>query len=130
MIMEKSRKAFGNMGENIAAEYFEKSGFSVICRNFRAGHLETDIICENETHIVFAEVKSRRELPSLLKYGRPAAAVTPKKARNLVECARAYLRENQTAKKPRIDVVEIYFEADGSFAGKIKHIENAVTAGS
>ena len=73
-------------------------------------------------------VKSRRKLPSLAKYGRPCAAVTPKKAQNLLACAAQYLRQHDVKKKPRIDVIEVYFEQNGSFRGEIKHIENAVTA--
>lgn len=122
------RRERGNIGENIAAEYLGKKGYTVRERNFRSGHLETDIICENGTHILFVEVKSRRKLPSLAKYGRPCAAVTPKKAQNLLACAAEYLRRHEVTKKPRIDVIEVYFEQDGSFRGEIKHIENAVTA--
>lgn len=116
------------MGEQIAAEALAEKGYTVTERNFRSGHLETDVICENETHILFVEVKSRRKLPSLAKYGRPCAAVTPKKAQNLIACAEEYLRLHEIKKKPRIDVIEVYFERDGEFCGEIKHIENAVTA--
>lgn len=49
----------GAAGEALACEYLGSIGYSVICRNYRSGHLETDIICENETHILFVEVKSR-----------------------------------------------------------------------
>ena len=124
----RNRKMCGNAGEELAAKYLMGKGYTVAERNFRVGHLETDIICENETHILFVEVKSLRKLPSLQKYGRPGAAVTPKKAQNLILCVEEYLRAHGTAKKPRIDVIEVYFEADGSFRGEIKHIENAVTA--
>lgn len=127
-VITMQRRTCGSMGESIAAEYLGEKGYTLRERNFRSGHLETDIICENSTHILFVEVKSRRKLPSLAKYGRPCAAVTPKKAQNLLACAAEYLRQHEVKKKPRIDVIEVYFEQDGSFRGEIKHIENAVTA--
>ena len=43
-MMEKDRKARGNIGENIAAEFLKNKGYNVTERNFRSGHLETDIV--------------------------------------------------------------------------------------
>ncbi|MBR7083285.1 MAG: YraN family protein [Clostridia bacterium] len=119
------RSELGRRGEDEAAEYLEKNGYAVIARNYRAGHLETDIICEDETHTVFVEVKTRT--PASEKYGRPAASVDKKKSENLIRCAEAYLRvaraEGRQTKRPRIDVVEVYFVGG---AIKINHIKNAV----
>lgn len=121
--MKKSE--LGRRGEDEAAKYLEKNGYAVIARNYRAGHLETDIVCEDETHTVFVEVKTRT--PASDKYGRPAAAVVGKKSDNLIRCAEAYLRaaraEGRKTKRPRIDVIEVYY--DGGSA-KINHIKNAV----
>ena len=119
------RTELGRRGEDEAAKYLEKCGYTVIFRNYRAGHLETDIVCEDEDHTVFVEVKTRTKASE--KYGRPVAAVDRKKSENLIKCAEAYLRaaraEGRPTKRPRIDVVEVYF--DGG-AVKINHIKNAV----
>lgn len=119
------RTELGRCGEDEAAKYLEKCGYTVLFRNYRAGRLETDIVCEDEDHTVFVEVKTRT--PASDKYGRPAAAVVGKKSDNLIRCAEAYLRaaraEGRKTKRPRIDVVEVYF--DGG-AAKINHIKNAV----
>lgn len=119
------RTELGRRGEDEAAKYLEENGYTVICRNYRAGHLETDIVCEDETHTVFVEVKTRT--PASDKYGRPAAAVDRKKSENLIRCAEAYLRaaraEGRKTKRPRIDVIEVFF-VGGDI--KINHIENAV----
>lgn len=121
--MKKSE--LGRRGEDEAAKYLIKNGYAVISRNYRAGHLETDIICEDETHTVFVEVKTRT--PASDKYGRPAASVDRKKSENLIRCAEAYLRaaraEGRVTKRPRIDVVEVYFN-QGEM--KLNHIKNAV----
>lgn len=123
--------ARGRAGEDIAARYLRKKGYRIVARNVRIGHLETDIICENKTHILFVEVKSRTASEALSRYGRPASAVNRQKAKNLLTCAKAYLLRHPTKKQPRLDVIEIYFENSGSnrtIPDGIVHIENAVEA--
>lgn len=96
---------------------------------FMAGHSEFDIICTDGKYIVFAEIKTRNEAPdSPDRYGRPANAVTAKKADALIRGAQRYLREeNITGLQPRIDVIEIYAECFPEFRVlKLHHIRNAV----
>lgn len=120
----------GKLGETLAAEYLLKKGYRICHRNHRIGHLEIDIICENETHLLFVEVKSRTDFGGISRYGRPSAAVDEKKRARLVSAAESYLRENMTAKKPRIDVIEVYLVRYGGMytlsPKGIRHIENAV----
>ena len=47
----------GRRGEAIAESFFKAKGFSVICRNYRNGRGEIDLIVGNEREIVFVEVK-------------------------------------------------------------------------
>lgn len=120
----------GKAGEEFAARYLAEKGYTVLHRNYRSAHLETDIVCENETHILFVEVKSRTDTGRPSKYGRPGAAVDYKKRQNLTLCAEEYLRRYQPNKRPRIDVIEVYLRNIGGeyvLSDKgIKHIENAV----
>ncbi len=129
-----NRTDIGKIGEAFAAEYLLKKGYIVLHQNYRIGHLEADIICENETHLLFVEVKSRTDFGGTPKYGRPAVAVDKKKQANLLLLAREYLYQNPTKKRPRIDVIEVYLKKYGgqyllSEKG-MKHIENAVISGS
>ena len=62
----RRRSETGHIGEELAAKYLTGQGFEVLHRNLRIGHLETDIICENGEHIVFAEVKTRRKVDRYL----------------------------------------------------------------
>lgn len=75
----ESTRARGNAGENLAADYYEKHGYRVLCRNFKGAHGEIDIIAEKDAYIVFAEVKLRSVLSQ-----KPAEAVDPRK--NVAYC--------------------------------------------
>lgn len=125
-------KGFGKRGEDSAASFLCGKGFTVIGRNVRTNHLETDIIARNATHIIFAEVKTRSEYPDTYhRYGRPAAAVDRSKQKKLISAAEEYLRRNRRETEglqPRIDVVEVYVKPDSDKYKvlKIVHIENAV----
>ena len=61
MSKESTRKR-GNSGEAFAADYYEKNGYRILCRNFKGSHGEIDIIAEKDAYIVFAEVKLRTVL--------------------------------------------------------------------
>ncbi len=125
-------KGFGKKGEDSAASFLCGKGFTVIGRNVRCGHLETDIIAKNDTHIIFAEVKTRSEYPDTYHpYGRPARAVDQNKQKRLIFAARQYLRKKRKETEglqPRIDVIEVYLKPDCDIYKvlKIVHIENAV----
>ncbi|MGN1096174.1 MAG: YraN family protein [Eubacteriales bacterium] len=120
----------GIAGEDIACRYLEENGFFVLCRNYRSGHLETDIICENGEYIIFAEVKTRTDNGIPSRFGSAKDAVDARKKKNILECAREYIYKNKPKKKPRIDVIEVYLKSDGITLSEkgIRHIKNAVTA--
>lgn len=125
-------KEFGKRGEESASSFLCGKGFTIIGRNVRLNHLETDIIAKNDTHIIFAEVKTRSEYPdSNHAFGRPAAAVDQSKRAKLIAAAEEYLRRNRTAVsglQPRIDVIEVYLKpgSEKYKVLKIVHMENAV----
>lgn len=123
------RKSIGKLGEELAAKFLEDNGYIIIERNFRSGHLETDIICEDEKYIIFAEVKTRKDTPSSLRYGTPRDAVDSRKRARILECAREYIYKNKPKKRPRIDVLEVYLTSSGDALSEkgIRHIKNAVT---
>ncbi len=105
----------GRLGEDAAAAYYEKQGYTVVGRNLHFAHRELDLVLENETSLVFVEVKTRKQTygePS--PFGRPAMAVGREKKRNTVLAAEAYLRAHPTKKQPRIDVVEVYIAYRGN----------------
>ena len=116
-----SKQKIGQLGEDTAVDILVRNGFSVIGRNIHVSHKEIDVIAENDTHLVFVEVKARRQDPAHPSpYGRPAEAVDYKKRKRIATAAQIYLYEHPTDKVPRIDVIEVFVSSDGA---KILHTE-------
>ena len=108
----RSKGETGAFGEELAEKYLAAQGFKILHRNLRIGHLETDIICEDSDYIVFAEVKTRRMTGAKTRYGSARDAVDARKREHLSAFAREYLRTNQTKKRPRIDLLEVYLSRE------------------
>ncbi len=104
------KRSFGRMGENAAALWLTQHGCTVLHHNLYIGHDEIDLVAEDETHIIFAEVKTRHAYPGHSdRYGSPSSAVDAKKSACLIRAAQGYMASHSgTVKIPRIDVVEIY----------------------
>ncbi|MBQ9748229.1 MAG: YraN family protein [Clostridia bacterium] len=117
----------GRLGETLAAKYLESKGYTVRERNYRTGHLELDLICEDALRLIFVEVKTRIDTGAPSRLGRPARAVDARKRQHLTDAAEAYLRAHPSTKRKRIDVIEVCLYPDGSLMqGGIRHIENAL----
>lgn len=122
-------------GEDSAASFLCGKGYTIIGRNIRMNHLETDIIAKNSEYIIFVEVKTRSEYPEVAHpYGRPAAAVDHAKQKRLIAAAEEFLRRNREETEglqPRIDVIEVYIMpgCEKYKVLKIVHMENAVRRG-
>ncbi len=120
----------GNGGENAACRFLESTGYTLICRNYRSGHDEIDIIAENEQYIIFVEVKTRTEVKNCL-YGRPSSAVDAKKRKCLARAAEAYIKNTHASKFYRFDVIEVLVSSDsvtGRGSYKINHMKGVFGA--
>ena len=103
------RQRIGRIGEDAVTARYADMGFSVVVRNLHISHNEIDLILQNDTHLVFVEVKTRHASPNTpSRYGRPAAAIDKGKRERMRKAAEDYLREHPTALQPRIDVAEVY----------------------
>lgn len=129
------KNAVGIRGEELAAQYLQRNGYTITARNLHISHDEIDIIAEDEKYIVFVEVKARAQTSSNIRYGRPASAVDYRKKQKLIRSAREYLRREKPSKAPRIDVIEVYFPPISKdtpidiaklIPTRINHIRNAV----
>ena len=58
-MIEKGKGPLGKKGEQIAAQFLEAHGHTILHHNWRSGHLEIDLISEDDFGLHFVEVKSR-----------------------------------------------------------------------
>lgn len=101
------RKALGDFGEWVAAEWIKRQGYAIIEHNFRCRVGEIDLIAARGGTLVFLEVKTR----SGDAFGRPALAVDRKKQEHLRQAAAVYLRYHAIENvEVRFDVVEVSLE--------------------
>lgn len=103
--METARMRLGKRGEEIACEFLMNIGHTILERNWRHGHLETDIITLAKDGIHFVEVKSRVAPVS----AAPEENVGYTKQKKLISAARKYLHSD--AKKNKINAdFDVYFD--------------------
>ena len=128
-----STRSRGNAGEESAVYYLKEHGFTILERNLYIGHLEIDILARDETHLMFVEVKSRRQYPNTrTKFGRPADGVNLKKRAHLIAAAHAFLRAHPGEYDgliPNIDIIEVYLDPSPHAEYRvldIRHFRNAV----
>lgn len=109
----------GKLGEQLAAQFLEEKGYTILERNYRYGHGELDIIAEKDGMLIFIEVKTKK----FGDFGDPIHWITRGKQKQMGRIARGYLYErNITDRDCRFDVVLVTWEQG---LWKIDLIENA-----
>ncbi len=92
----------GRAYEELAAQFFLDKHYTILHRNYRAGHREIDLIVKKDNVIAFVEVKAAKSK----SMGHPAERVNKKKITNLTKAAQQYLIENKiTDADLRFDVI-------------------------
>lgn len=108
-----SRQQTGKFGEDMAADYLEGKGFTILARNWRSGHYEIDIVAVDDDGIHFVEVRTRIN-PEIL----PQETVNSAKQRKVVEAAKRFLREEAYRRfsdfEAFFDVVGVTLSNDGT----------------
>ncbi|MBO4488913.1 MAG: YraN family protein [Bacteroidales bacterium] len=108
----------GKKGEDLAWEYLESQGYRLLERNLHWGHLEIDLVVENDDFIVFVEVKTRKNN----MFGEPETFVTLQKQRNMIRAANGYVLKMGIRKEVRFDVVSVILDEGVS---SVKHIQDS-----
>lgn len=102
MTMESRR--LGERGEDAAAAFLERQGYTIVERNWRCPAGEVDIVALDGSALVFCEVKTRRSPAK----GSPDEAVTPAKRRRYARLAAAYIQyAGCTDASIRFDVISL-----------------------
>lgn len=106
------RRERGDVGEKFAADFLKKErGMKILCRNYRAGRDEIDIVALDAGTLAIVEVKTRSENDA---HGA-VFAVDARKKHALRRAANEFLHELGVRMPMRLDVVEVYVrERDGA----------------
>ena len=113
-----TRQIRGKQFEDQAASYFEEIGYTVLDRNWRAGHKEIDLIVRKGDSVVFVEVKASLSD----KFGHPVERVDRNKIRHLTNAAQQYILEK------RISGCDLRFDVITFSGGQLEHYPNAFGA--
>ncbi|MFT5421796.1 MAG: putative endonuclease [Candidatus Endobugula sp.] len=96
----------GKKAENAAKEFLQQQGLRIIKENYFCRRGEIDLIMQDTHHLVFIEVKYRRNN----HYGSGLEAVTYKKQQKIINTARHYLYKQGLTETnaSRFDIVSVY----------------------
>lgn len=119
----KEKAAYlGREGERRVAEYLKQKGYIIVKRNYREPLGEIDIIAEDNTYLVFVEVKTRSE--GALVSG--IQAVDRKKQQRIYNTGNRFLKRLHIDLVPRFDVAEVTVSTDeNGEKWSLNYIENA-----
>ena len=100
------RKKHGNAAEQLACDYLQKQGLTLLTKNFSITAGEVDLIMQDANDpqtLVFVEVRYRKNAD----FGGAAASVTIKKQQRIIKAALAYQQKQAPQSSMRFDVVAI-----------------------
>ena len=116
--MASSERQKGRKFEQMAEEFLLANGFTILEKNWQAGHKEIDLIALKDKIIIFVEVKAATGQ----KYGHPAGWVDKRKRQNLIAAAGQYIADRKLKDHDyRFDLITF-------FDGQLEHYESAFTA--
>ena len=108
----------GKLGEELAVEFLEKNGYSILETNWTFQKAEVDIIAKKDSILAVVEVKTR----SSIDFGLPQDFVKPKKIQLLVKAINEYVISKDLEVEVRFDIIALNREGKGF---KIEHLEDA-----
>ena len=90
-------------GEDLAADYLQRKGYTIIERDWKSGKRDLDIIAQDGNVIVFVEVKTRRNR----LFGEPEESVDYHKLQNLQQAISHYVKFKHIRQEIRFDIISI-----------------------
>ena len=115
------KQALGRFGEEQAARYLRKKGYTILARNYRCRQGEIDIIARKKDFVVFVEVKLRKDD----SFAAAREFVTRGKQEKILKTAGLWLSQNDCELQPRFDVIEVYAPRGMDGPVSIEHLEDA-----
>jgi putative endonuclease len=114
-----SHNELGKWGEEVAADYLLRQGYTIIERDWKSGHRDLDIIAQEGKTVVFVEVKTRRNR----QFADPEMAVDYQKIRHLQQAANHYIKYRHINNDVRFDVITVVGNMNET--PSIEHIKDA-----
>ena len=108
----------GKKGEQLAVDFLQEHGYTIVERNYRFHKAEVDIIAKKDDILAIIEVKTR----SSIDFGDPQDFVKPKQIKNLVKAVDEYVTENDLDLEVRFDIIAIVKQGKRF---NIEHLEDA-----
>ena len=117
-----ARRTLGRLGEQLAADHFERLGWVILARNHHTRFGELDLVALDGETLVFAEVKTCR-----LGRGTPWESLHERKRTQVRRMASVWLRD--AAPRPRFwtircDAIGIVVDARDGLV-RLDHLEGA-----
>ena len=109
-----NNRVVGAIKEDMAIEYMEKNGFTILERNYKCKIGEIDIIAKKDNIIRFVEVKYRKDQ----QYGGAFYAINNKKLEKIYKVASFYVMVN------KLENEFFCFDAVLINGDKIQYIDN------
>lgn len=126
----RNTKEIGNLGEQIAAKYLIKQGFTIIETNYWRKWGELDVVASKNGKVHFVEVKTASyDTKEKLEYAvthqtwRPEEQVHQFKLRQIGKALETWIADNKYEGDWQIDVVAVRVVPRETFA-TVKYIEN------
>ena len=93
----------GKWGEDLAAAYLQRKGYTIVERDWKSGRRDIDIIALDGDVVVFVEVKTRRNR----LFGDPEESVDYHKLQNLQQAISHYVKFRHIRQDIRFDIISI-----------------------
>lgn len=117
--MPTTAQLLGRAGEDAALAHLLQLGYELVCRNYRHGRAEVDLIVRQaETLLVFVEVKAR----SSSRFGHPEEFVTARKQQLFRLAAEQVQEDLNWHGDIRFDILALTPAAGGL---RVEHFEDA-----
>jgi putative endonuclease len=114
-----ANKSLGTRGEDAAAAYLVRCGWTILERNWRCPEGELDIIAHDGRSHIVCEVKTR----SSTDYGDPLEAITRQKARRLRRLAARWAAAHGVpAASVRVDVLGLVTDRSGFIIDHLREV--------
>lgn len=113
-------KQLGTYGEDLTVAYLLSCGYTVISRNFWCRFGEIDVIASDGIHIIFIEVKTRKNTD----FDYPEEVLSNQKLLRMRRCSGVYLSQHLSyCMSPRLDLIYLLVDSQ-HMVQSLQHIKD------